>query len=79
MKHLSPHLRNPFVLIVGLGLLILVLGLLVIPHAAATRASPIASKLGEAWRALSMALAMTCSETGWRFVVWPWTSEASAS
>ena len=37
MKHLFPHLRNPLVLIVGLGLVILLLGLLVIPHAAATR------------------------------------------
>lgn len=37
MKHLFPHLRKPLVLIVGLGLLILLLGLLVIPHAAATR------------------------------------------
>lgn len=37
MKHLFPHLRNPFVLIAIVGALILLLGLLVIPHAAATR------------------------------------------
>lgn len=37
MKHLFPHLRKPIVLIIGLGFLVLLLGLLVIPHAAATR------------------------------------------
>ena len=37
MKRLFPHLRNPIVLIVSIGLLVLFLGLLVIPHAAATR------------------------------------------
>lgn len=37
MKSLYPHLRNPLVLIAGLGVLVLLMGLLIIPHAAATR------------------------------------------
>jgi len=37
MKHLKPHLSNPFALITGFGLLVLFLGILVIPHAMATR------------------------------------------
>lgn len=37
MKHLFPHLRNPIAIILGIGVLLLLLGTLIIPHAAATR------------------------------------------
>lgn len=37
MKKLFPHLRNPIVLVLLVGVLVLVFGLLVMPHAAATR------------------------------------------
>ncbi len=37
MKHLSPHLRKPIPIILAIGFAVLVLGVLVIPHAMATK------------------------------------------